>query len=261
MPMTPEVHQKWTEAWQQAKAEKLKRREQNREEWRTSPKNAMNVRGEMLEALAVPGEPHDDESNGSSSLDQLRRIMGDPSIVLHRRIDAAEVLVPFEIAPGAATNVDPDQVAAKSFQFLRAVIDAKETPEALRFRALKCVAGIENARVQLKNSNVTNAVKKELLVKLVNAERNRRLRQTGRWPEIVASDMQWFVTTSDDLEAPAGWYNDSWVWPVAGFAAQLEHIDTERTAIFKQQLLAIRPANRIDPFDQLLANTVSAEQR
>jgi hypothetical protein len=243
----------WHENWANARQRKDQRRKENREKWAQrrdwSDDNAHRA------DVAVEDIP--DESGSSSSLDQLRRIMGDPSIALHRRIDAAEVLVPFEIAPGAATNVDPEQVAAKSFQFLRAVIDAKETPEALRFRALKCVAGIENARVQFKNSNVTNAVKKELLVKLINGERNKRLRQTGRWPEIVVSDSQWFLTVSDDIEPPVGWYNDTWHWPVAGFAAQLEYIDSEHIAIFKQQLLAIRPSNRIDPFDELVAEGVS----
>jgi hypothetical protein len=133
--------------------------------------------------------------------------MGDPNVALHRGIEAAETLVPFEIAPGAANNVDPELVAAKSFQFLRAVIDAKETPEALRFRALKCVAGIENARVQLKSTSVINADKRALLLNLVNAERSRALRDAGVWPEAVKTDA-WTLRSSHDFPWPEGWPGD-----------------------------------------------------
>jgi len=173
---------------------------------------------------------------------------------LYRRIDAAEVLISFEIAPGAANNIDPDQVAATSFQFLRAVVDAAETPEGLRFRALKCVASIENARAKIKSNNVTHAQKYELLIRLINGERSRALRAAGVWPLVIARGDPWSIETTDEFDWPNTQWPGSWAWPVIDLAAILERASRDPTGneAFRAQLLAVRAKNRVDDWERLL---------
>jgi hypothetical protein len=151
----------------------------------------------------------------------MREIMGDPKAALHRRLDAAEVLLSYELGPGAAVGVDPDMIASVSYRFLKAVADHTATPEALKFRALKLVVSVENARTQARSSSITNADTRALLLNLINAERNRALRAAGVWPEVKETDA-WALRSGDDFEAPLGWFSDSWSWPVTSFAAQLE---------------------------------------
>jgi hypothetical protein len=237
----------WHAHWQAAKADKLERRRQNREAWKNSAANVMNQRAAIVPEIAV--DPVDDATE-TGSLARLRTIMADGNQPLHRRIDAAEVLVSFELAPGSASNVDPDQVAATSFQFLRAVVDKPATPEALRFRALKSVATIENSRSQSKNISVTHQSKRQLLINLVNAERVAVFRSAGVWPKVVKTDA-WAVTLGDDLPWPAGWPGD-WTWPPGAFAAELEHADREHNETFRTQLRAITAKNRLDDWERLL---------
>jgi hypothetical protein len=240
----------WHEHWKAARSAKEERRRQNRERWRNSAANAMNQRVAIAPEIAA--DPVEDAAE-TGSLAKLRALMADSNQPLHRRIDAAEVLVQFEVAPGAASNVDPNEVAAQSFQFLRAVVDAAGTPEALRFRALKCVASIENARAQITKGNVTNIAKRELLVHLVNSERNRLLRKNGRWDAVVASNEQWFVAAADDLDPlPADWFSDRWQWPTGVFTDQLGR-GCDVTA-FKQALISVRARNRDDNWERLLGD-------
>ena len=55
---------------------------------------------------------------------KLRRIMSNSAAPLHRRVDSAETIMAFEISAGGAVGVAPSEVAASSFKFLRAVVDA-----------------------------------------------------------------------------------------------------------------------------------------
>jgi hypothetical protein len=246
MPMTPEVRQKWTEAWREARAAKDERRKANRAKWAErrdwSDDNEHKIDVALEDVSDVGG-------GSSSSLDRLRALMGDPNVALHRRIDAAEVLVPFEIAPGAASNVDPDEVAAKSFQFLRAVIDAKETPPALAFRALKLVAGIENARASIKANSITLGQRREMFCHLVNATRLAELRRGGIWHRVVASGERWWIGLEDDFELPRSWL-DSWTWPPSSFAEALSR--GEGSEALRAELRTARARNRLDDWERLL---------
>ena len=180
--------------------------------------------------------------------------MADVRTSLHRRIDCAETIIAFEIAPGAAVGVDPDEVASAAYKFLRAADDNASTREALRFRSLRLLASIENARAAQKSNAVTFAQKRALLVALVNAERIRALRAAGTWNDVVARGAPWSLESTDTFDwGNSQWLGD-WAWPAASFAVGLEQASHERTEAFRQQLLGIKATNRDDRWEDLLGS-------
>jgi hypothetical protein len=237
------------EGWQKAKEEKAKRRAENREKW--SRRRDWSSDEEHKIAVGIEDTASSSTEHASASLRQMRAIMADPSTALFRRLDAAEVLLSYELGPGAAVGVDPELIASTSYKFLKAVVEDRSTPEALRFRALKSIVAVENARAQAKSNTVTNAEKRELLLKLVNSERVRTFRAAGVWPEAVKSD-QWVLKRSDDFPWPAGWPGD-WLWPPTIFSTALEQAH-DVTAL-REQLRLIRATNRPDDWERFLAPT------
>jgi hypothetical protein len=226
--------------------------------WAASPQNANNIRTTTVEAVVPEIGVDSTEADDAdvSSLGKLRKLMGDPRIPLFRRVDSAEVIVGFELSAGGAAGVDPDQVASSSFKFLRLVADDNNTPEPIKFKCLKLLAGIENARASIKNTVAEHVAKRRLLIELINSERQRHIRAAGRWPAIVSSDAEWAISPSDDFEPPSGWFDSSWSWPVAAFAAQLERscdpAAAEANEAFRLQLRSIRATNRRDDWERLL---------
>lgn len=196
----------WREHWREAKAAKAARRKANREGWANSPTNAMSARNATVELEADPLAAVDDAMT-SASLKKLRELMFDNKKPLYRRLDAAEVVLSYELGPGSAAGADPDTVAAKSFQFLKLVADAPDTPEALAFRALKCIAGIENARATIRNSAEQLHDKKALLVACANAERRMHLMKTGQWPP--REPIRW-LDVADPIALPSSWIAMAW---------------------------------------------------
>jgi hypothetical protein len=237
------------EGWQKAKEAKAKRRAENREKW--SRRRDWSSEEEHKIAVGIEDTPGSSDEHVSASLRQMRAIMGDTSAALFRRLDAAEVLLSYELGPGAAVGVDPELIASTSYKFLKAVVEDGSTPEALRFRALKSIVAVENARAQAKSSAVTNAEKRELLLRLVNAERVRALRASGNWPEAVKSD-QWVLRRSDDFAWPESWPG-TWQWPPSTFSTALEQ--SRDVTAFREQLRAIRATNRADGWERFLAST------
>ena len=150
-----------------AKQAKRAIREQNR--------NSNYQRGELIEAIVpeVP-EPADD----TRPLDKLREIMLDPAVHLYRRLDAAELVLAYELAPGALVDVPPSEVAAISFRFLRGVAEAAETPERLRFRALKSMLAIQHKRAAAASTTG-------------QAEKQKLQRRLGAAVPAMPADMQW----------------------------------------------------------------------
>lgn len=207
------------EAIARRKAQKQKQREANKEGWKEQPENAgalwlsrnqdINKAFEDVLAPAIDGE------DVSASLQKLRAIMADTKKPLYQRIGAAEIIIQYELAPGSASGSDPDQIAASSFQFLRAVADNEKTPEALLFRALKCIAQVENTRAQIKNAGASNAQKREMLTAIANAERRRGLMPKRSWPPKSGS---WAL---DEAQWAPGWPG-AWMWPPATMAANLD---------------------------------------
>jgi len=246
MPTMPEEFRRKTmEGWEKAKADKLERRRQNREKW--AKRRDWSDDNEHKIAVAIEANG----AGGSRSLAALRTIMTDPDTPLHRRLDAAEVVLAFELGPGAAVGADIDQIAAGSYQFLNAVIDTAGTPEALRFRCLKMIASVENARAASKNTVAEHAAKRELLLKLVNSERVRTFRAAGVWSEAVKTDA-WALKNGDDFPWPADWPGD-WPWPPASFSTALEKVFG--VTAFREQLRAVKATNRADDWERFLGPT------
>jgi hypothetical protein len=246
------------EGWEAAKKAKAERRRRNQEAWAASPLNAQNQRKQAFAAAPeIKGEAKAEADSGSASLAKLRSIMGSADIPLHRRLDAAELLVSFEVAPGSASNVDPNEVAAGSYQFLRTIVDHDDVPEPLRFRALKAIAIVENARASIKANSVTHEEKRRLLLQLANAERIAALRQAGTWQDVVARGDLWFLEPEDTVDWPSGWPGN-WVWPPGSISNELAN--GRDVGAFHRELLSIRAKNRPDLWEQylLLAESSSA---
>lgn len=149
-----------------ARAVKEAKRAANRAAWARDPRNANFQREQMLETVVVPEVIPKPAPVDTSSLGRLRAIMADTGAPLHRRLDSAEVILTYELAPGALAAAPPEQeVAAVSYRFMQACVDADSTPEPLRFRALRSIAAIENARASRVDTEQM-AMKRQLLHRL-----------------------------------------------------------------------------------------------
>jgi hypothetical protein len=261
MPKSEEFRQAMIEGWAEAKKAKAERRAANREAWAKSPKNAANQREQTLGAVTpeIPIDPIEDAVAASGALARMRAIMADPNAQLYRRIDAADVVLSYELGPGAAAGIDPEQIAAPAYRFLKAVAGAADTPEALQFKALKLIVGIENSRKAAVQSSEQHFAKRELLCRLVNSERQRMLRDAGRWAGVVAQREIWALTLNDDFPWIEGWPG-GWQWPPSDFGERLERARRKPKAelqandeAFRAQLRAVRACNRVDDWQRLLA--------
>jgi hypothetical protein len=150
------------------------RRAANQEEWRRNHINS-NQQTAALREIAAPELP---EPEDTSPLEKLRAIMLDSTQLLYRRLDAAELVLAYELAPGALVDVPPSEVAANSYRFLRGVADAPDVPERLQFRALKAILSINHKRAAA--ASTTGQVEKQKL--------RRRLGEAA--PE-MSVDAQW----------------------------------------------------------------------
>jgi hypothetical protein len=225
---------------------KAARRERNRSAWRDDPLNANNVHQATRE-IAAPlspepqPDPADDEMT-SASLRRLRSLMNDMKKPLHQRLSAAEIVIVYELGPGAAVGSDPADIAAASFRFMRAVADDPATPSALAMRALRCIASIENARAASRSTAAELFAKKEMLVGAANGERKRvMLARKGAWPP---SSPDWALNVSDTIAWPAGWPG-LWQWPPDTIAHNYKGTDPTS---FRSMLRQVRATNRPDTF-------------
>jgi hypothetical protein len=221
----------------------------NAKRWADSPANANNLHKLTRAAVApeIPTEPVDD-APGSASLVQMRALMGDASTPLYRRLDAAECVLVYELGAGAGVGLDPADIAASSFRFLKAVADDENVPESLRFRALKSVLAIENTRKTAFQGSLQYAAKKELQLRLINSARIDAMKRAGRWPP--APGAEWALDSSDEVGWLPGWPGD-WAWPPRSIHAAIDRRDN--VDALRDRLLAMRATNRIDDFDRILS--------
>jgi hypothetical protein len=223
--------QKMLDGWIEKRKHKEETRKANREAW-AARRDWSDDRFQKPEINFQPQE--NTEPSSSPALTHLRAIVADPQITLYRRLNAAEVVLNFELGPGAAIGVNPDTIAAQSYQFLRAVVDAQDTPEAQRFRALKLVANVENARASAKGADLDNSAKRQLLIALVNAQRARKLRLSAQWNQTVQSRADWTLKDTDQLQWPNGWPG-TWKWPPDHFSNALQNADCSKLVDELQQ--------------------------
>jgi hypothetical protein len=210
--------------------------------WHENPNNANNrtkANWARIEADRLAAQI-DAPATGSASLRRLRSIMADNDAPLYRRLEAAEIILGYELAPGALAGTDPDTVAASSYQFLNAVIAEPTVSEALEFRALKAIAQVENARAQIRNAGEQLGMKRQMFVDLVNTERRAALVARGSWP----SSQRWWLDTSDAWAWPVDWPG-MWSWPPSAIAEAYKG----DAVSFRESLRAVRATNRDDPWD------------
>jgi hypothetical protein len=244
MPKLPdEFWRKTEEGWEKAKADKARRRAENRAKWSQRRDWHDNASATAPDIELESAE----DTAGSSSLAELRRITADTGAPLSRRIDAAETVISFELAPGAASDIDPDHVASSAYKFLQGVVASPATPDSLRFKALRLLASVENQRAQLRSTSASLHEKRELLTRLCNSQRVQQLRQAKRWPPPAGA--QWALTLADDIPWPEGWPG-SWSWPPnTSLAASMSNPSNAAGINYG----AIRARNRPDDFDAILA--------
>ena len=245
--MSEEFRRKTMEGWEKAKEARAQRRKENREKWaKRRDWDSDNDHKLDTEVEDIPSEA----SKGSGSLAKMRAIMLDNSVALYRRLEAAEVVLSYELGPGAGVGIDPDEIAAVSFKFLRTVVDSTSTPEALRFRALKAIISVENARAQAKSTAITNTEKREVLLNLVNSERVSELRDAGVWSEVAKTDQQWALKWEDSFDWPDKDWPGQWAWPVSTMVLSLEQLSD--IVLFRQALRSVRARNRVDDWERFL---------
>ena len=223
----------------------------NKAAWASDPRNVNHTRAEAkATVIAVPLDPEPEPGRGDNrALDRLRAIMGNPDHPLYRRIEAAEAVLQYELAPAALASGSAEPVAATALRFLRAIVDLADTPESLRFRALRCIAAIENARAARVDGDQL-AGKRDLLLARVNSERRRVLIEAGCWP---AAD-GWALSPGDDVPWPEGWPG-SWAWPppdsgVRLDAAKLHPRSEAAREAWRALLRSVRARNRVDDWDR-----------
>jgi hypothetical protein len=163
---------------------KLAKRVRNQSRWAVDPRNANYQRDQPVD-LAADAEPAIDDAApvDIDSLDALRAIMVDRQASVVRRIAAAEAVLAYELAPGALARADGQPIASGAYRFLKTVAHLSSVPEGARFRALTCLAQIENARAS-RTDPAAIAAEREAIVQLVNSQRRNAMRMSGSWPPV-----------------------------------------------------------------------------
>jgi hypothetical protein len=223
------------------------RRIKNRESWETNPKNAnvaYAVAKEAIKKIVVDVS----SVSESGSLSRLRSIMTDEDTPLYQRMEAAETILSYELAPGSAVNIPSEQIAAASYQFMQAVADNAETPQSIRFKALRSLASIENARARVSDTDAL-ADRRVHLIELINGARRRYLIESGDWPTVCASSHRWQLEASDDIDVPR------LVQALDSIGSSLDRAVTSpdtaaRNAARRVALLSVTARNRPDDWRQ-----------
>lgn len=232
-------------------------RQANRERWEDHPDN-MHARRRPLRQ-PVPGINFEVEPiNGSASLNALREIMADGEVPINRRVDAAEIVLGYELSPAALANADPTvPVSAASFKFLQTAASNAEVPEALRFRCLKLVAQIENARASKVNVGAI-ANHRHLMITLVNNARRAELIRAGVFHQVIANNEQWSLSSADDFDEPIlpqFSYSGRIEQDGRGVGAAMHNLarsDAQSAEQIHQILLSVSAKNRLDDWRRLI---------
>jgi hypothetical protein len=248
-------------------AAKEAKRQANKENWPHHPANAnaawMQRRAEEQAAkLAAPIEAEaGGDTGGSRSLQELKRIMRSASEPLFRRVEAAEIIAGFELPAGGAVGVNSEFVTSTAFKFLQRVTADPQTPEGIRFKSLRLVAGYENARARAVQGVEQIIKKRELQRSLCNSERRRCLLESHRWPP--PDGAEWSLKPDDQFPWLPDWPG-SWSWPIEDFGLKLgnamckpigELLASERR--FRAELRSIRSTNRDDRWELLLSDNAA----
>lgn len=205
MGKSAEFHQKMVEGWATAREAKDRRRAENRAKWSTSRKDWADERSLKAE-IPVDDEALGDD-RGSPALAQLRIILADIDQPLYRRVEVGEIILGYELGPGAAAGADPETVVSPAYQFFQRLIADAATPENLRLRALRQVVAVEAHRASLRNTSEQLYEKHALLAGLANAERKLAMVAAHAWPP--EPDLRWALDVGD-VTLPSSWLAANW---------------------------------------------------
>jgi hypothetical protein len=171
------------------------RRAANAEIWRNNPRNA-NVRyREAKSSIQVDVTP-----SGIESLDELRRIMADTSVAIGRRLRAGAAVLKYELAPGSAIGVDPDNINSSAYRFFLSVSRSTADPE-YRQIALEHLVAIDNARARSVDPDEERQ-QRTATIAAVNTARRMALVQAGAWPAPIEIGAGWMLREDDKFELP-----------------------------------------------------------
>jgi hypothetical protein len=227
---------------------KAAHREDNRQRWADSPENAAVRHAEekaaLVEEIAQPA-PAD-----VRSVDQLTAIYRSDAVAIGRRVDAAAIVMSFQVpAAGLATG---GPVLSDAYDFLKRVSITSAAPEAVRFAALKSLSTVESARPRAADPDAS-AEHLAMMRQWVNSTRRLALIEAGAWEQVQRDGIDWRLRSSDVFSLP--------VWPAASsrqpatasygavldaFKALPAHEQQRQHAARRAALLAVRAQNRPD---------------
>jgi hypothetical protein len=235
MPKSEDFNRKMIEGWTAARDERVRRRAENKEAWK---KRDWAGDRELTAAIPVDDEP----ITGSPALAQLRAILADIDQPLFRRVEVGEIILGYELAPGAAAGADPEMIASAAYRFFQAVIANPQTPENLKLKALRQIVAVEARRAEVRSTAEGMHERRMLVLGAANGERKRTmLSRAGAWPP---ASPDWALDISDTFSMPPAWLTMSWP-PMAISPSYRQQGDLE---VFRAQLREIRATNRPDTF-------------
>lgn len=213
----------------QQKKTRAEKREENKARWLSYPDN---IHGELARASeTIKIKPPQITGIEDLSINVLRRMMRDDDEPIGRRVEAAEIVLGYELPPAALASATVEPVSSEAYIFLKYIAHMTEAPSALKFRALKALSAIESAKPRKIDPQEADN-RRRWQIALVNAARRVELQARGAWP----TDNSWFIGPGDVVD-----FLDS-VEPNTGAGGRARE---------REQLLAVRIKNRPDPWDNL----------
>jgi hypothetical protein len=207
---------------------RAEKRAENQARW---PDNPANVYSSYVSAKTVlKTKASDLVLIDGLSIDALRDMMRNDDEDLPRRVEAAEVVLGYELPPAALVNATVEPASSEAYIFLKYLAHMQEAPSALKFRVLKALSAVESAKPRKVDPQAVEDQRRRE-IRLINAARRAELQSRGLWPSPVRG---WFVGPDDMIDFP----------DAADISAQT-HARTP------EQYLAVRITNRPDPWDDL----------
>jgi hypothetical protein len=126
--------------------------------------------------------------------------MADASVAIARRLRAGAAVLKYELAPGSAIGVDPENINSSAYRFFLSV--ARSTADAeYRQVALEHLVAIDNARARSIDPDEERQ-QRTATVAAVNTARRMALIQAGAWPVPGDIGAGWMLRVEDIFELP-----------------------------------------------------------
>jgi hypothetical protein len=210
------------------KKTRAEKRAENQARWIAEPDN---VHGQLARVReTIKANPPKITSLEDLSINTLRSMMRDDDEPIGRRVEAAEVVLGYELPPAALANATVEPISSEAYTFLKYIAHMHEAPSALKFRALKALSAIESAKPRKVDPQAVEDQRRRE-IRLINAARRADLQARGMWPSPVRG---WFIRPDDAVDLP-----------------DTPDQTTGAGGRTPEQYLAVRITNRPDPWDDL----------